>query len=171
MQTLLSVLYRVLQRLNAAIALLVKGIVVLLGLGMTLSILYQVFMRYVFNSPPSWSEELALLFFSWSMLLMLAVGVREAFHVRMDLILNWLPRLGNQLLERFIDLCTAAFGGYLAWMGVEYCLMMVGSTSAAIAYPITMLYSAAPVSGVLIFLFSLELLFDPRRLERSEGRS
>ena len=171
MQATLAVLYRVLQHLNVAVVWLVKGVVVLLGLGMTFSILYQVFMRYVFNSPPSWTEELALLCFSWSMLLMLAVGVREAFHVRMDLVIHWLPRLGSQLVERFIDICTAAFGGFLAWMGVEYCLMMVGSTSAAIAYPITLLYSAAPVSGVLIFLFALELLFDPRRLERSEGRS
>lgn len=171
MQAHLWVLYGVLRHLNSAISFLLKGIVALLGLGMTLSILYQVFMRYAFNSPPSWTEELALLFFSWSMLLMLALGVRESFHVRMDLILNWLPRLGNQLMERFIDICTAAFGGFLAWMGVEYCLMMVDSTSAAIAYPITMLYSAAPVSGVLVFLFALELLFDPRRLERSEGRS
>ena len=132
---------------------------------MTVAILCQVFMRYLFNDPPSWTEELALLFFSWSMLLMLAVGVREMFHVRMDFILQWLPRTGNQVLERFIDLCTAGFGAFLAWSGLDYCLFMVGSTSAAIGYPITVLYSAAPVCGVLIFLFSLELLLNPQRLE------
>ena len=151
--------------------MLTKGAVVLLALGMALCILFQVFMRYVFNNPPSWTEELALLFFSWSMLLMLAVGVREAFHVRMDLLLGWLPKMGSQILGRVIDVCTAAFGGFLAWAGVEYCLMMVGSTSAAISYPINWLYSVAPVCGVLIFLFSLELLFDPKRLQAQEDKS
>lgn len=165
----LTFIHGMLRRINAAITLLVKGVVVLLAIGMAFCILFQIFVRYVFNNPPAWTEELALLLFSWSMLLMLAVGVREAFHVRMDLLLACLPKTGSQMIERLIDIATAAFGGFLAWAGAEYSMMMVGSTSAAISYPINLLYIVAPICGVLIFLFSLELLFDPKRIQAQES--
>ncbi|MFW8566253.1 TRAP transporter small permease [Orrella sp. 11846] len=167
----LSFIHAMLRRLNTAITLLVKWVVVVLALGMAFCILFQIIMRYVFNNPPVWTEELALLLFSWSMLLMLAVGVREAFHVRMDLFLAWLPKTGSQVIERIIDFAIAAFGGFLAWSGAEYMEMMAGSTSAAIAYPINVLYAVAPVCGVMVFLFSLELLLDPKRFERQEDAS
>src|SRR3546814_2872346 len=110
-------------------------------------------MRYVFNRPPSWTEGLAVLLFSWSMLLMLAVGVRESFHVRMDLLIERLPAAGGRRLQTLIDLATAAFGAYLAASGIDYALEMYGTTSAAIGYPIALLYSAAPTCGVLVFLY------------------
>src|SRR5690625_3221981 len=112
MSACLSYIHGMLRRLNAAIALFVKGVVVVLAISMAFCILFQIFMRYVFNNPPTWTEELALLLFSWSMLLMLAVGVREAFHVRMGFLLTWLPKTGSQVVERLIDIATAAFGGF-----------------------------------------------------------
>ena len=59
---------------------------------MLVSLSLQVVMRYVFDKAPSWSEELALACFSWSMLLAIAAGVRGAIHVRMDLLVDHLPK-------------------------------------------------------------------------------
>src|SRR5690606_40452675 len=150
---------------NDFITKVVKVMVVIMVVGMVSAILWQVGMRYIFNSPPSWTEELALLLFSWSMLLMLAIGVREAFHVRMDLLIENLPSSGSRKLQAIIDLGIAGFGGYLTWAGITYCLDMYGATSAAIAYPIVLLYSAAPVCGVLIFVYSLEKLIGGHNAE------
>ena len=50
---------------------------------MLAAITYQVVMRYVFGDTPSWSEELAVLLFSWSVLGGLALGVHEGWHVRL----------------------------------------------------------------------------------------
>jgi len=147
-----------LTRCNDIITRLIKVIVVIMVIVMVCAIIWQIGMRYVFNRPPSWTEELALLLFSWSMLLMMAVGVRETFHVRMDVLVALLPKAGSRLLHAVIDIAIAGFGGYLAWAGVTYAVDMYGATSAAMAYPIVILYSAAPVSGVLIFIYSLELL-------------
>lgn len=152
-------LAQALRRCNDIVTRGVKAVIVIMAVLMVAAILWQVCMRYVFNRPPSWTEELALLLFSWSMLLMLAVGVRESFHVRMDLLVDRLPAVGNRALQGAIDLATAAFGAYLAASGVDYALEMYGSTSAAIGYPIVLLYGAAPVCGVLVFLYGLELLW------------
>jgi TRAP-type C4-dicarboxylate transport system permease small subunit len=141
---------------NDLICRLVKGVLVCLASVMVAAILWQVFMRYVFNQPPSWTEELALLMFTWSMLLMTALGVREFFHVRMDLMLERLPMPAKDTMNRFVCLGIAAFGCYLAWAGYDYVKETVGSRSAAIGYAIEWLHAAAPVTGGLIALFAVE---------------
>lgn len=159
-------LVKALRRCNAIISWAVKAVVIVSAMLMVATICWQVFMRYAFNQPPSWTEEFALLLFSWTMLLMLALGVREAFHVRMDVLIERLPAHARHLVESLIAIATIFFGIYLAISGVNYVREMYGSTSAAMAYPIALLYSAAPVCGCLICLYSLERLLsrmDPER--------
>lgn len=119
----------------------------------------QVVMRYVFGNALSWSEELALLMFSWAALGGLALGVREGFHVRLTLVLDPLAARARAWAERAIDLLTAALGAYLVWSGWRYVDITRGGTSAAIAYPIEILHGIAPVVGIFVLIFALERLF------------
>lgn len=143
----------------------VRVVVVVLALVMLASLSLQVVMRYVFGQALSWSEELALACFSWSMLLAIAAGVREAIHVRMDLLVDRLPQPLRQGLDRLVALATAGAGAFVAWAGIRYVGDTAGATSAAIGYPIAYLYASAPVCGALIALFALEhaLLGPPPR--------
>ena len=119
----------------------------------------QVVMRYVFGNALSWSEELALVTFSWAALGGLALGVREGFHVRLTLVLDPLAARARAWAERAIDLLTAALGAYLVWSGWRYVDITRGGTSAAIAYPIEILHGIAPVVGIFVLIFALERLF------------
>lgn len=132
---------------------------------MLLALALQVFMRFVLDKPLSWSEELALACFSWSMLLAIGLGVRQQTHVRMDLLVDNLPKALSFLIEKTVMLCIAGFGAFLAVAGKDYVADAVGTTSAAIGYPIVYLYACAPVCGVVIALFALEHLFlgDPNK--------
>ena len=121
----------------------------------------QVVMRYVFGNALSWSEKLALLMFSWAALGGLALGVREGFHVRLTLLLDWLPVTARRWGERAIELLTAAFGAYLLWSGWRYVDITRGGTSAAIAYPIELLHGIAPVAGLFVLIFAVERLVSP----------
>jgi TRAP-type C4-dicarboxylate transport system permease small subunit len=139
--------------IDAVAALLRISIVLAMGI-MLFCIFYQVVMRYVFSNSPPWSEEMALLMFSWTTLGGLALGVYEGFHVRLDMIVKSLPTILGDQAERLINIATALFGAYLAWSGWRFVDVTSGSVSAAIGYPIEMLHSLAPVSGALIFLFA-----------------
>ena len=121
----------------------------------------QVVMRYVFGNALSWSEELALLMFSWAALGGLALGVREGFHVRLTLLLDSLPATARRWVERAIELLTAVFGAYLLWSGWRYVDITSGGTSAAIAYPIELLHGIAPVAGLFVLIFAVERLVSP----------
>jgi TRAP-type C4-dicarboxylate transport system permease small subunit len=123
----------------------------------------QVVMRYVFGNALSWSEELALLMFSWAALGGLALGVHEGFHVRLILVLDPLPERARAWAERTIELLTAAFGAYLAWSGWRYVDITRGGTSAAIAYPIELLHGIAPLAGVFVVIFAADRLLFPKR--------
>lgn len=150
-----------LARLNRRLAAFFKLAVALAVTGMLVALALQVFMRYVLGKALAWSEELSLLLFSWSMLLMIALGVREGFHVRIAGLVERLGPARSLLAFRAVDAIVALAGGYLAWSGLQYVIETSGSTSAAIAYPIEFLYVAAPLSGLAIALFALERLIDP----------
>ena len=139
------------------LAAAVRVAVVVLALAMLAALSLQVFMRFVVGQPLSWSEELALACFSWSMLLGIALGVREAIHVRMDLLADRLPQPLRHALDRLVACATAGVGAFVAWAGAGYVADSLGTTSAAIGYPIAFLYACAPACGGLVALFALEV--------------
>lgn len=138
------------------LAALLRGVIVALALTMLVALSLQIFMRFFLGQALAWSEELALACFSWSMLLAIALGVREAIHVRMDLLVDCLPAPLQRGVDRLVALAVAGLGVFVAWAGVRYVVDSLGTTSAAIGYPIAYLYACAPVSGALIALFALE---------------
>ena len=139
----------------------VRVVVVGLAVVMLASLSLQVVMRYVFNHALSWTEELAVTCFSWSMLLAIAAGVRDAIHVRMDLLVDHLPKPLRATLDRLMTLGIAFIGGFIAWSGASYMADSGGTTSAAIGYPLVWLYACAPVCGGLIMVFALESMLNP----------
>ncbi len=136
----------------------VRAAILLLVTVMLVALAMQVLMRYGAGRALSWSEELALLCFSWSMLLAIALGVRDAVHVRLDLLVALLPTRLARGVDKAVALIIAGVGIFLAWSGQNYVVDSFGATSAAIGYPTAWLYACAPVCGVLIALFALEHL-------------
>jgi len=63
---------------------------------MMLAVIGQVFFRYVVEIAVPWTEELARLLFVESMLLAMAIGIRQHEHIVVDFLFNKLPpRLKN----------------------------------------------------------------------------
>ena len=153
---------KALVRINNIAAAALKALVVVMVVVMLGALSAQVLLRYAFNVTLSWSEELSLGLFTWTVLLMAALGVREGFHVRMSLLIQRLPAGARLRAEQAIHFATTAVGGFLAWSGWRYFADTHGTTSAAIGYPIEFLHASALVCGVLITLFAFEALLEGR---------
>lgn len=145
----------------AGLAALLRWSLVLAALLMLGLIFLQVVMRYVFSLVPPWTEEVALLAFSWATMGGLALGVREGFHVRLTLVVERLPARGAGAWEVGVNLVTAGLGAYLVWSGLRFLEFTEGSTSAAMEYPIEILNGMAPIAGGLVCLFALGRVFLP----------
>lgn len=129
---------------------------------MTLSLVLQVVFRYAVGQALSWSEELALLMFTWTVLLTGSLGVREGFHVALTLLPDRLGAHGKRALDRVILGAILVFGIYLTLSGIDFVEGTLGILSAAVGYPIELLHTAAPVCGALVVLHAVAGLLAPR---------
>lgn len=145
----------------AGLAALLRWSLILATAAMLGLIFLQVVMRYVFNQVPPWTEEVALLGFSWATMGGLALGVREGFHVRLTLLTDHLPARAATGWEVVVNLLTAVLGGYFVWSGLRFLEFTEGSTSAAMEYPIELLNGMAPIAGALTCLFALGRILLP----------
>jgi len=127
-------------------------LVTVMAVVMTAALVLQVVFRYLFGQALSWSEELALLMFTWTVLLTGSLGVREGFHVALTLLPDRLGPAGRRWLERLILVLVTVFGGYLAQAGWAFYDGTTGQLSAAVGYPIELLHSSAMVAGGLVAL-------------------
>lgn len=132
-------------------------IYVMLGLLVT-----QVLMRYFLGAPPSWTEEMAIILFTWLVLLYATVGLRERFHVAIETIpVTW--GLAYRMSERLVALLALVFGSVTLTAGINYVLRTTGQKTAALQMPIEALYLSVPVCGALLILHSVALLIEPVR--------
>lgn len=145
-----------LSRINAPIArmgmyLSVTGLLVIVTI-----VFYQVFGRYVLNSSPTWTENLALVLILYVTLIGAAVGVRDAGHIGMDSLLVMLPDHVREKFELVIHVLVAVFGIAMAYNG-----WILGASVGTVKIPNLGLpevirYVPLIASGVLIVSFSIE---------------
>ena len=125
---------------------------------MTAAVAWQVFGRFVLNASPSWTEPLSLMLMLYFILLAAAVGVRERFHLGLDLLRHVAPAQVNHWLDLVSFAIVGAFGIAMVWYGSE---LMLGTWSAPIpvlGVPEGLNHLPMVLSGALIVLFSLEHL-------------
>lgn len=145
-----------LTRINAPIArygmyLSVTGLLVIVAI-----VFYQVFGRYVLNSSPTWTENLALVLILYVTLIGAAVGVRDAGHVSMESLLVLLPEGPREKIELIIHALVVLFGAAMAYNG-----WLLGSSVgmvkiANLGLPEFIRYVPLVLSGLLIISFSIE---------------
>ncbi|AEQ52681.1 TRAP transporter small permease [Pelagibacterium halotolerans] len=138
------------------LARLLVMLVVVMTLVMLLSLGLQVVLRYAFSVTLPWPDEVALAMFSWSVLLIAPLGIREGFHARLVIVAESLPPRWQIIQQRCVNALCIVLGGVLFWAGGRYTFEAGGLRSAAIGYPLVWLYAALPVSGVLIMIFGAE---------------
>lgn len=125
---------------------------------LTLVEAWQVFARYVLESPPAWTEPVALLCLKCALMLGAAVGVRSESHFRFPLAVEAARGFPKTALEAAARLAAAALGAALAGWGMA---MMVATWPLKIpGAPLSSAWYFAPfvVGGALFVLFALERL-------------
>ena len=125
---------------------------------MTAAITWQVFGRFVLDSSPSWTEPISLLLMLYFILLAAAVGVRERFHLGLDLLRHVASPRVNRVLDTFSFSIVGAFGAAMVWFGGQLMIGTWGTRVPVLGTPEGLSHLPMVLSGVLIVLFSLEHL-------------
>lgn len=117
---------------------------------MSALVIYQVGARYLFDSPPSWTEELARYLQVWLVLLAAPVCLRRGMHLAVDLLSPKLPpRLGTALRTGIL-LLVGFYGLALAFHSIRLLGVAALQTSPALGVSMLWPYLALPLTGALI---------------------
>lgn len=125
---------------------------------MTGIVAYQVFMRFIMNASPAWTEAGSIMIMSWFIFLGAAVGVRENFHMGFDVLLYVLPPAAKPWLRGISDVCVLAFACGMIFYGGELAARYWSTRIPVLGLPTAFTYFPIVISGFLMSLFALERL-------------
>ena len=131
---------------------------VLLGLFsmMLISVIWQVFSRFILGSPSTVTDELSSFGLIWVGLLGAAYATGKNLHLAIDLWPSRLVRKNRVFFDGFVLVSIAIFslavlvigGGRLSWI-----TFYLEQRSAAMQIPLGFIYLILPVSGLLIIYY------------------
>lgn len=152
--------YQGLTLLNTLLAKVLAFTLASALLAMSVSVLLQVYFRYVVQSALPWSEELSRYLLVYLSFAGGALAYQRGAHVRLELFRAF-PKRQHAVLERFQAACALLLGLALAWGGLSLLLRNVNQNSPAMGVSMGVPNAAIPLCGVLLVLFALERLLKP----------
>lgn len=126
----------------------------------TLLTIYQVFARYILNSPLVWSEEIVRYSMIWIVLLGTAVALRKGLLISVEIVLHIVPKKVKKIMEFIIILLNIAFLFILVRYGLIMIEVTSGQSVGALDLPVSIMYYAAPVAGVLGIINAIAVLIE-----------
>ena len=129
---------------------------------------WQVFARYVLNDPPSWTEPLALLCMSTTMMFGAAAGVHAGRHFGFFIVVEHARPQLRRLMQLVARLIATLVGTLFALWGGEMMLDAWDYQIAGAPLPHGIMFLPLCLGGTLIAIFSIEQLL---RLWQSQSSS
>lgn len=154
-------LFRFYDRLSALAARGAMAISVVLLAGVTVVTGVAVFFRYVLNDPLQWSQELAQYALVWLVMLGASIAVRSREHIRLDTVVNRIPRKLSASIEMatsFIIIALLSYVIHYSWI-----MTFVRATrmySPSLAIKMVWFYSALPFGFALIIFQTIYVVLD-----------
>lgn len=158
----------VLRRLTASADWLLCKLCIALFMAILVTMMLQIFFRYIFNAPLTWTEELARYLYIWACWCGAPVAMRRGNHVVITVLAERLPRRVAQVLALFTHAIALFFLLQLTFQGTH--LAIRSHTVEAITLPIpwSMIYIAAPISAFVMILETMEAIWKTLARPREE---
>ena len=130
----------------------VEVIVVLSLVAISLVLLYQVIMRFLFNNPPKWTEELSMSLVIWVCFFGVSYGVEHRMHIRMTTFIKLMPKTVQIIAAILMDVIMIAIVSIILPSAWEYFLSrcQVISTTMGVSNGFVMI--SLPVGYTLLIL-------------------
>jgi TRAP-type transport system small permease protein len=106
----------------------------------------------------SWVEEMSLVMVIWFGLIGATFGVRDRYHLRMDLFLKLFPPGVRVAVSYFVDILILGFGVMLIVGGIPQVILTLSQTLPATKLPRAISYLPLPITGALIVLYGFRNL-------------
>lgn len=115
----------------------------------------SVIMRYVFNSPLVWSEEVILSALIWFGFLCISIGVKNDEHIAIEGVYNKLPLKAQKCCDVFRHVLLLAFSVFMMTEGYKIFQINLLKNLPATGWNQGIQYFPMVVGGALMTVFSL----------------
>lgn len=138
---------------------------------MVLLVTFQVFVRYVLNSPSAFSETLTRYMFVWLVLVTATYAFGKREHMCISFIKAKLSTKGQLKTDIAIELLTLFFAAaIMVYGGVRISAMQMVQLDSVLHIPTGIIYSIIPVSGMGIGFYSICNISDDWKLLNKKRR-
>jgi len=151
----------VLGELNRVLSGMLQVLAVIVMTCLVLDVVWGVFTRYALGEQAKWTEELARFLLIWVSLLGGAVAYRNREHLGIDFLVTKLDSSvydGTKLFTEILS-CVVVFVVLIVG-GIQLVAssLSLGRPTPALGWQMGFVYLVIPITGVLMFLFSLEFI-------------
>ncbi len=108
--------------------------------------------RYVLGSPLLWSDELALLLFSWLAMLGAVVALRRGEHMRLSFVFDRFPLAWQRRVDGLVTAAMIAFLLVILPSAIRYTQIQQLEVTTALRVPVAFRVAAVAVSFLLMAL-------------------
>lgn len=127
---------------------------------MTVIIILQVFMRYIFLYSLSWSEEVARYLMIWVCFLGASLALKYGFHIGVEFVVNRFPEKMRGWVNLAAKLGMLFFLVYFTIGGFRVSWAVRDQDSPALLFSMAYAYLSAPVGGFFMIIQLLTLLIE-----------
>jgi len=118
-----------------------------------------VIFRYVLGSALSWSFEASLALLTYLTFVGCYLAMRKNAHLKVEVLVARFPALAQVLVFAMNQLIIIAIAVVMVVFGMRQMLMFHSQTTLVLELPLSLLYAAIPLSGLLMALQAVTELF------------
>lgn len=128
---------------------------------MSVVLIVQVVMRYVFHAPFIWSEELSRYLLIWGALMGTSLAVRESRHISVDFFPTVFGPKSFTFFKIVAHIGNLVFCVLMCWYSIPLIIRLksIGQLSASLEIPMWLIYSAVPAGLGCMGLRTLQALY------------
>jgi C4-dicarboxylate transporter DctQ subunit len=153
-----------LQRTSALISRIaeraVRYTLVAVVAAMTVIIIAQVFLRYLFLFSLSWSEEVARYLMIWASFLGASLAVKYGFHIGVEFVVNQIPEKRRKMIMLAAKLSMLFFLIFFTIGGFQVAWAVRDQDSPALLFSMFFAYVSAPVGGIFMIIHLLNSMVE-----------
>ena len=126
--------------------------------GIVIVVVGSVFMRYIMNDAPAWTEQVALIMVICVAMFGASAGVRDEGHIGMESLVGLLPKNIQFWIGSLVGVITVIFGCILCWGATKMAISVKPNIIPTLGISELFRYLPCAIAGVLIVLFAIEHL-------------
>ena len=163
-------LYQGIEWLSEKLNKIVGVILIALSAPLVGVVLYAVFMRYVLNNAPTWSEEVARYLMVWMGLLASSIALKKGQHIGLTAIVDKIFSSYKKYAHIAADLFMLFFFAVVFTQGVSMTKFVSIQRSPSANIPMWIPYMSVPAGSLLMLIQTICLLLEKFKPQKKEEK-